>query len=233
MANHELQEKQKILQLPVQLKTDVATRWNSALDMIERFIKQQPAICAVLLSPQVRRCGSDCTLSEIDISPAEEIASALKSMKDATHIMSEDSTPTLSIIAPLHAQSLQATEAAGVAAGTQVIREINLKIHEDLVKRYSNVQDKRMLYTASFLDPRFKALPFLAKEDQLEVHANVVAEAAALEHHVNSEEADHSQTQKKDLPQKDGPLHWLIYLARHLLESLSSVNLPAPELKRS
>lgn len=37
-----------------------------------------------------------------------------------------------------------------------------------------------MLYTASFLDPRFKALPFLAKEDQLEVHANVVAEAAAL-----------------------------------------------------
>lgn len=38
-----------------------------------------------------------------------------------------------------------------------------------------------MLYSASFLDPRFKALPFLIEEDQLEIHANVVAEAAALE----------------------------------------------------
>jgi hypothetical protein len=42
-----------------------------------------------------------------------------------------------------------------------------------------------MLYTASFLDPRFKALPFLAKEDQMEVHGNIVADAAALlEHYI-------------------------------------------------
>jgi len=40
-----------------------------------------------------------------------------------------------------------------------------------------------MLYSASFLDPRFKAfdkMPFFT-EDQLGIHANVVAEAAALE----------------------------------------------------
>lgn len=184
IANHELLEKQKLLQLPVhKLKTDVATRWNSALDMIEQFLEQQPAICAALLSPQVRKSGSDiCTLSDTDISTAEEIASALKPMKDATHIMSEDSTPTLSVIAPLHAQLLHNMEAAGVAAAdTPVIREIKLAIHDDLAKRYSSARDKRMLYSASFLDPRFKALPFLIEEDQLEIHANVVAEAAALE----------------------------------------------------
>uniref|UniRef100_A0A3B1IEW9 BED-type domain-containing protein n=1 Tax=Astyanax mexicanus TaxID=7994 RepID=A0A3B1IEW9_ASTMX len=169
VANHELQEKKKLLQLP-------------ALDMIERFLEQQPAICAALLSPQVRRCGSDiCTLSEMDISTAEEIASALKPVKDATCIMSEDSTPTLSVIAPLHAQLLHDTEAAGVAAETPVIREIKLAIHEDLVKRYSCARNKHMLYTSSFLDPRFKALPFLTTKDQLEVHANVLAEAAALQ----------------------------------------------------
>uniref|UniRef100_A0A8C9XH09 BED-type domain-containing protein n=1 Tax=Sander lucioperca TaxID=283035 RepID=A0A8C9XH09_SANLU len=189
IANHELLEKQKLLQLPVhKLKTDVATRWNSALDMIERFLEQQPAICAALLSPQVRKSGSDiCTLSDTDISTAEEIASALKPMKDATHIMSEDSTPTLSVIAPLHAQLLHDTEAAGIAAAdTPVIREIKLAIHDDLGKRYSSARDKRMLYSASFLDPRFKALPFLTEEDQ----------------QVNSEEAE---VESETPQQEEGP----------------------------
>lgn len=58
----------------------------------------------------------------MDISAAEEIASALKPMKEATHIMSEDSTPTLSVIAPLHAQLLHDTGPAGAAADAPVIR---------------------------------------------------------------------------------------------------------------
>jgi len=100
-------------------------------------------------------------------------------------IMSEDSTPTLSVIAPWHAQLQHDMEAAGgvAAADTPVIQEIKLAIHDDLAKRYSSARDKRMLYSASFLDPRFKAfdkMPFLT-EDQLGIHANVVAEAAALE----------------------------------------------------
>ncbi|XP_022538077.2 E3 SUMO-protein ligase ZBED1 [Astyanax mexicanus] len=135
----------------------------------------------------------------MDISTAEEIASALKPIKDATCIMSEDSTPTLSVIAPLHAQLLHDTEAAGVAAETPVIREIKLAIREDLVKRYSCARNKHMLYTSSFLDPRFKALPFLTTKDQLEVHANVLAEAAALQSHVNSEAGE----DKSETPQPD------------------------------
>lgn len=60
VANHALKTKQKMLQLLNQkLKTDVNTRWNSAYQMLRRFLEQQPAICEALLSPEVRRSSTD------------------------------------------------------------------------------------------------------------------------------------------------------------------------------
>lgn len=59
--------------------------------MVERFLEQQPAVCATLLSPEVRRGESDlCTLNETDVSNAEDAVRALKPMKDATMLMSEE-----------------------------------------------------------------------------------------------------------------------------------------------
>lgn len=46
-----LKEKQKLLLLPeYKLIVGVATRWNSALNMISRYLEQQPAIYAALTS---------------------------------------------------------------------------------------------------------------------------------------------------------------------------------------
>lgn len=76
-----------------------------------RVLEQQPAICATLLSNEVRKAEKEIfTLTETDITCAEEILKALKPMKDATLVMSEDSMPTLSIIAPLHAKLVMGTE---------------------------------------------------------------------------------------------------------------------------
>ncbi|XP_070400355.1 E3 SUMO-protein ligase ZBED1-like isoform X1 [Nothobranchius furzeri] len=60
---HLLEENQKLLGLKQhKLKTDVCTRWNSAYKMTERFLEQQPAIAATLLSPQVGETSLSVTL---------------------------------------------------------------------------------------------------------------------------------------------------------------------------
>ncbi len=95
-ANHQLEEKQKQLNLPChKLKSDIITRWNSAYEMLERVLEQQPAVCAGLLSPEVRKGVSEIvTLTESNISCAEDVVNALKPMKDATLLMSEESSTT-------------------------------------------------------------------------------------------------------------------------------------------
>lgn len=93
-----------------QAPTDHRQRWNSASDMAERFLEQQPAAVAALLSPGVGKREEDSsTFTESDISSASEFVQTLKPIKVASCVMSANTHPTLSIKAPLHAQFLRAT----------------------------------------------------------------------------------------------------------------------------
>ena len=136
LASHTLKRKQKLLDLPQhKLVTDVPTRWNSALEMLERFLEQQPAVSAALLSPEVRKQDKDlCTLTEADITAAEDVAQALKPLKKATLVMSQEGTPTLSVIAPLRAKLLEEMQLTPGDSG--MVKEIKSAVHKDLQKRY-------------------------------------------------------------------------------------------------
>ena len=103
VANAILKDKQKLLQLPEhKLLIDVATRWNSALDMISTYLEQQPAIYAALTSKELHGREKDLgTLSERDITTAEELVIVLTPLKIATTALCEESVPTLSMIMPL------------------------------------------------------------------------------------------------------------------------------------
>lgn len=127
--------------------------------MLERFLEQQPAICAALLSSEVRRSGSDiCTLNENDITDAEDITQALRPM--------------------LVAAKMYTRETIG---DKPIVRDIKQAISQDLQKRYNTVEEKNTPHTASALDPRFKSLHFLTTDVISDVYSRLVVEAASLQ----------------------------------------------------
>ncbi|XP_067679694.1 zinc finger BED domain-containing protein 4-like [Haliotis asinina] len=63
-ASQQLKAKQTLLQLPNhKLLSEVKTRWNSAYDMLARYLEQQPAIMATLMSPDIKKDKDLDTLS--------------------------------------------------------------------------------------------------------------------------------------------------------------------------
>ena len=103
MATAVLAAKQKLLQLPQhKLVMDVITRWNSSLEMLERYLEQQAAVTATLVSTEIRRNARDIdTLDSSDVSDAEDIVKLLKPLKTATSVLSDENNPTVSLILPL------------------------------------------------------------------------------------------------------------------------------------
>ncbi|KAM3873612.1 E3 SUMO-protein ligase ZBED1-like [Diretmus argenteus] len=182
-AHHIFREKQKQLKLPAHLlETDCPTRWNSAYEMVLRFLEQQQAITAALLSNEIRQTEKEIsTLSGSDLTNAEMLVKALKPVAVATKVMSDEHNPTVSVIAPLQAQLLQATQEH--LGDSPFVKHIKGAIHQDLEKRYTSEREKNTLNLAAALDPRFKLLPFLSEDEKQEVFAKMVTEAASMNVH--------------------------------------------------
>lgn len=96
-AHHALSVKQEMLNLPKhKLIHNVTTRWNTAHDMLSRYVEQQPAIYSALTTDKTLRSHINkdtAMLTDDEQKMAEQLNEVLKPLKAVTALMSSETTP--------------------------------------------------------------------------------------------------------------------------------------------
>ncbi|KAF3858797.1 hypothetical protein F7725_011998 [Dissostichus mawsoni] len=157
MAKTVLQEKQAILKLPQHsLILYVRTRWNSLHLMLERFLKQYPAIQAASLDQRLRKPMERDRLvrfTDEDLRRAEDFIRLMRVMYTSTLCFSSEKNPTSGQILPiLKKLEMHFT----VADDTVFVSNLKKQVWGNLSKRYQSDEIRNFLEEATALDPRFK-----------------------------------------------------------------------------
>ena len=187
-----LKRKAEGLALPQhKLIIDVCTRWNSAYDMVARFLEMQVAVFATLRSKEVgKEKDTDMkSFSDDDLIVAEDMIQLLKPLKDITTMLCTEKTPTASMIMPLQ-HRLTSTVFAIKEDDSPAIKEMKTVLISDLKDRYKGAGQEDFLNMCTALDPRFKLLPYLTEEERNQVFSNLVKEVARVHLVVKEEPTD-------------------------------------------
>ncbi len=167
------------------LVQDVVTRWNSAYYMVERVLEQQQPLCATLF--ELRK--GDLMPSDAEFSVMECYKDVMKPLVDVTEAIGAEKWVTISIIRPLLHKLLN-VHLKPAPADSRLVCMIKESIRLDLQNRYvGNALD--LLTKAAFLDPRFKALPFLESEERARIVSLIEEDTEEL---INSDSETPSTT---------------------------------------
>lgn len=157
---------------------DVPTRWNSAYDMLERYLEMQVAVVASLMSNELTNKDKDLKfLQDDDITIATSVMSCLKPLKQATTMLCSENNPTVSIIMPLYSK-LKSVYFDVQENDLPCVVSMKTAIAGDLNGRCSS--SEKILLKATALDPRFKALPHLNDQERFAVYNDLTTDLATM-----------------------------------------------------
>lgn len=180
-VNTELHIRQRQMGIPENsLILDCPTRWNSTYDMFLRLLEQRLAVYAVLHDPKITKPADARILDMTDDqwTIIEGMIPVLKPLYMATRLMCSEEYPTLSGTYPV-LFSLINYHLSENDKDSTAVSAFKKHVSDDLQRRYF-MKDSDTLCTSlpivcSFLDPRYRSLPFLTEVQRARVHDHVLS----------------------------------------------------------
>ncbi|KAM8750144.1 E3 SUMO-protein ligase ZBED1-like [Rhynchonycteris naso] len=178
VATYMLYEKQKQQQQPgCMLVSDRVSWWGSTLAMLQRLKEQQFVIAGVLVEDSNNH---HLMLEAAEWATIEGLVDLLQPFKQVADMLSTSKHPTISMVKPLlhmlanSTLNIKETDPKELSMAKEVIAK-------ELARTYQETPEIDMfLNVATFLDPRYKKLPFLSAFERQQVENRVVEEAKGL-----------------------------------------------------
>ncbi|XP_051801787.1 zinc finger BED domain-containing protein 4-like [Acanthochromis polyacanthus] len=140
---------------------DAATKWSSTYDMVERFLEQQQAVCAVLIEDRKKW---HLMPKEADITTLEIVKNFLEPLSPFTDALSGEKNTTLSSVLPVMWKI--STYLSDEQDDSALAGQMKRAIRDYLDEHYQDKKLQLLLNTATYLDPRFKD-SFVSLEDDV------------------------------------------------------------------
>lgn len=174
-----LREKQQQYGLTLTpLTSDKGRSWLATLAMLQKLKEQQVAINAVILD---EACGHPFNFDRHNWALLEGLIEVLQPFEVVANMFMSCQFPTISMVKPVLHMILNGNMKSkeGDMKEVSMIKDVIAKV---LSSTYSqNSQEIAMfLNIATFLDPRYKKLPFLSNQDRAKVEANLIDEARGV-----------------------------------------------------
>ncbi|KAK0135825.1 Zinc finger BED domain-containing protein 1 [Merluccius polli] len=176
-ATAALKEKQKQQNVVEhKLIQDVATRWNSTCEMLDRLVEQRWPVTAVLSDPSITKKGDrtlDLTADQWKL--AQETAEVLGPLITLTELLSQEGNLSLSATVPM-LFNLKKRHLSPEEDDSPAIREMKNTLVTEIDSRWQllSLEPSSIYLLSSALDQRFKQLKFLNKEKKDFVYIEVV-----------------------------------------------------------
>ncbi|KAE9543717.1 hypothetical protein AGLY_002113 [Aphis glycines] len=163
--------------VPLKVLQDVATRWNATFYMLERFVQLETSTRGTMgLLDNAPPC-----LNSDEWIAIKEFCIILRPFEEATRAVSGEQYITASLVIVI-AQGLK-NVCEQMKNENYSIRTLGLinNILNDMKDRqnWGNIENSKTLRRCTFLDPRFKNLPFTHNENMLNSLKNDIVELTA------------------------------------------------------
>lgn len=172
-ALKEKQTQQNVVQH--KLIQDVATRWNSTYEMLNRLVEQRWPVTAVLSDPSITKKGNrtlDLTGDQWKL--AQETSELLGPLVTFTELLSQEANLSLSATVPM-LFNLKKRHLSPLEDDSPTIREMKNTLVKEIDSRWEllNLEPTSIYLLSSALDVRFKHLKFLEDEKKDLVYIEV------------------------------------------------------------